>query len=130
MACYKGVDGIIKVGANAVGQMTSFTVDEETELLECTAMGDTARSRVASFQSWEVAAEFFWDPDDTGQTAITNGASVSLSLYFEGEAAGDTEWTGDAIVTNLSINPTFDGLITATATFISNGALTKGTVST
>lgn len=128
MACFVGKDGVLKIGAVTVGEVTNFSVDETAEIIDCTAMGDVYREKIASYKNWTASAEVHWDPDDTGQTAIAVGTEVVLNLYPEGDAVGDVEITGTAIVTGKSITATFDGLVSASLTFEGKGVLGTGAV--
>jgi predicted secreted protein len=128
MACYLGKTGVIKVGASAVGEVTNFSIEETAETVECTAMGDSYREYVVNFKNWTASVEVHWDPDDAGQTAFTVGDTISLLVYPEGEATGDVEYGGQAIVTGFNRTGTFDGLVEASITLQGTGALTTGAV--
>jgi hypothetical protein len=67
-------------------------------------------------------------PIRTGQGALTIGASVTLNVYPEGDASGDTYYTGTAIVTGVTRSSSFDGLVEASITVQGSGALTATTV--
>tara|TARA_R110000851_G_scaffold211412_2_gene363977 strand:+ start:2377 stop:2766 length:390 start_codon:yes stop_codon:yes gene_type:complete len=129
MACYIGKDGVIKVGSDTVGEVTNFSIEETAEVLDCTAMGDTYRDKVASYKNWTASAEVHWDPDDAGQTAVGVGSEITFNVYPEGETTGDVEFTGTAIVTAKTVSAAFDGLVSASLTLDGKGALTQGTVS-
>ena len=128
MACYVGKDGVLKIGAVAVGEITNFSVDETAEIIDCTAMGDVYRDKIASYKNWTAGAEVHWDPDDGGQTAVIVGTEVVLNLYPEGDVSGDVELSGTAIVTGKSITTAYDGLVSASFTFEGKGALTEAAV--
>lgn len=123
MACYIGKDGIIKVGAAAVGEITNFSFEETADTIECTAMGDTNRGYMAGFKDWSASIDFHWDPDDTGQTALAVGTSITIIFYPEGDQSGDVEYTGTAIVTSFSKTAAFDGLVEASIAVQGSGAL-------
>lgn len=130
MACYKGKDGVVKIAGVSVGQVMNFSLEETVDTVECTHMGDDARDYEATFTTWTASAEVRWDPDDAGQEDIVVGATVTLNLYPEGDTVGDTEWTGSAIVTNISETVDMEELISASFEFQGKGALTRGTVAT
>ena len=44
MAVQKGNSGVVKIGSTTVAQVTSFSVTEEADMLETTAIGDVARN--------------------------------------------------------------------------------------
>lgn len=129
MANHKGSEGTVKVGANAVAEIRSFSIEETGDTLEDTSMGDSARTYLASLTSWSGSVDVFWDETDTnGQGALDVGSSVTLNLYPEGDTAGDTYYTGTAIVTGKSISSAFDGMVEASVSVQGTGALTETTV--
>lgn len=129
MATHKGSEGTVKVGSNAVAEVRSFTIDESADTLEDTSMGDAARTYKPSLTSFSGSVDVFWDETDTtGQGALTIGAEVTLNLYPEGDTTGDTYLSGSAIVTGVSVNSSFDGLVESSISFQGTGALTTTTV--
>jgi len=129
MATHKGSEGTVKVGANAIAEVRSFSISETGDTIEDTTMGDAARTYKPSLTSWSGSVEVYWDETDTnGQVALTVGAEVTLNVYPEGSTTGDSYLTGSAIVTGRTINSSFDGMVEASITVQGNGALTTGTV--
>jgi len=130
MATHKGSEGTVKVGANAVAEVRSFSISSTADTIEDTTMGDAARTYKPSLTSWSGSVEVYWDETDTnGQVALTVGAEVTLNVYPEGSTTGDSYLTGSAIVTGRTINSSFDGMVEASITVQGNGALTADTVS-
>ena len=129
MATHTGSEGTVKVGSNAIAEIRSFSIEETADTLEDTTMGDTARTYKSSLTSFSGSVDVLWDEtDSSGQGALTIGASVTLNLYPEGDAASDTYLTGSAIVTGRSISSSYDGLVEMSITVQGNGALTTTTV--
>ena len=129
MASHIGRDGIVKVGANTVAEVKSFSIEESADTVETTKMTDTARSHAITLTSFSGSLDCFWDETDTtGQGALTIGASVTLALYPEGETAGDTYYSGTALVTGVSRSASFDGMVEASISVHGTGALTASTV--
>ena len=129
MATHTGSEGTVKVGANAIAEIRSFSIEESADTLEDTTMGDTARTYKSSLTNYTGTVDVLWDETDTtGQGALTIGASVTLNLYPEGDASGDTYYTGTAIVTGRTINSSFDGLVEMSISVQGSGALTQTTV--
>jgi len=129
MATHTGSEGTIKVGANAIAEIRSFSIEESADTLEDTTMGDTARTYKSSLTTYTGTVDVLWDETDTtGQGALTIGASVTLNLYPEGDTSGDTYYTGTAIVTGRTINSSFDGLVEMSISVQGSGALTQTTV--
>lgn len=129
MASHIGRDGIVKVGANTVAEVKSFSIEESADTVETTKMTDVARSHAITLTSFSGSLDCFWDETDTtGQGALTIGASVTLALYPEGEAVGDTYYSGTALVTGVSRTASFDGMVEASISVQGTGALTASTV--
>ena len=130
MATHTGSEGTVKVGANAIAEIRSFSIEESADTLEDTSMGDTARTYKSSLTNFTGTVDVFWDETDTtGQGGLTIGSSVTLNLYPEGDASGDIYYTGTAIVTGRSINSSFDGLVEMSISVQGSGALSQATVS-
>lgn len=129
MATHSGSEGTVKVGANAVAEIRSFSISETSDTVEDTTMGDSARTYKPSLKSWSGSIEVFWDETDTnGQGALTVGSDVTVGFYPEGATTGDTYMSGAAIVTGLTVNSSFDGMVEASVTVQGNGALTTTAV--
>lgn len=129
MATHKGSEGTVKVGANAVAEIRSYSITETADTLEDTVMGDAARTYLASLKSFSGSMEVFWDETDTnGQVALSPGSSVTINIYPEGSTSGDTYYTGSIIVTEKNITASFDGMVEASISFQGTGALSETTV--
>jgi len=129
MATHTGSEGTVKVGANTIAEIRSFSIDETGDTLEDTTMGDTARTYKSSLTSFSGSVDVFYDETDTtGQGALTVGAEITINAYPEGDTAGDTYKSGSAIVTGVSLTSSFDGMVESSITFQGNGSLTTTTV--
>lgn len=128
MATLTGNNGTVKVGANAIAEIRSFSVDETMDTIESTSMGDTYRTFEESLKSWNGSVDVFFDDTDTnGQGALTVGSSVTINILVEGAATGSHQLSGTALVTGRTVNSSFDGLVEASLTLQGDGALTEGT---
>ena len=129
MATHAGSEGTVKVGANAIAEIRSFSIEETADTIEDTTMGDGARTYKPSLTSFSGSVDVFWDEtDSTGQGALTIGSEVTLNLYPEGSVSSDTYLSGSAIVTSRSISSSFDGMVEMSISVQGNGALTTSTV--
>lgn len=129
MATHKGSEGVIKVGANSVAEIRSYSIEESADTLEDTSMGNSARTYKTSLTSFSGSLDVFWDETDTdGQGALSIGSEVTLNVYPEGDTSGDTYYTGTAIVTGVSRSASFDGLVEASISVQGSGALSESTV--
>ena len=127
MATHTGSEGTLKVGANTIGEIRSFSISESADTLEDTSMDDVARTYKSSLTTFTGSVDVFWDELDAGQVAMVVGASVTFSAYPEGATAGDKYYTGTAIVTGLTVNSSFDGMVEASITLQGTGALSLST---
>ncbi len=130
MATHKGLSGQIKIGANAIAEITAWTLSEQTEMLEDTAMGDTNKSFKTGLKSWNGSLTAWWDPSDsTGQELLNNGENATLILGPGGLVSTDVTYSGDAIISDVERSGEKEGsIVTVTLSFQGNGALTQGTV--
>ena len=129
MATHKGSEGVVKVGANTVAEVRTWTIAESADTLQDTTMGDTARTFKSSLTTFTGSLDVFWDEtDSTGQGALTIGAEVTFAVYPEGDASTDTYYTGTAIVTEVSRTASLDGLVEASISLQGTGALSESTV--
>jgi hypothetical protein len=104
-------------------EVTSDTVDAPI-------IGTQWRKNQATIKGWSGSFDAFWDEtDDEGQGALTAGATVTLNLYPEGNATGAKYWSGEVIITSISYQASFDGLVEASFSFTGTGALATQTVS-
>lgn len=127
MATHTGSEGTVKVGANAIAEIRSYSIEETADTTEDTSMGDSYRTHKTTLKSWSGTVDVFWDETDTtGQGGLTVGSEVTANFYPEGSTTGDVYMTGTAIVTGKTISASFDGMVESTITLQGTGALTTG----
>lgn len=130
MANHKGSEGVVKIGSDTIAEVKDWSFDETADTTEDTVMGDSARTRKSTLVSASGSINAFWDETDTaGQVAMSAGSEVALKLYPEGATTGDTFYSVAAIITSVSRSATFDGMVEASFSFESNGAVTAAVVS-
>lgn len=129
MANHKGSEGVVKVGSNSVAEVRDWSLTESADTVEDTTMGNAARTYKSSLTSASGSVTAYWDETDTsGQGAMTVGAEVTLNLYPEGDSAADTYASLSAIITEVGVSASFDGMVENTFSFVANGAVTWSTV--
>lgn len=127
MATHTGSEGTVKVGANAIAEIRSYSIEQTADTTEDTTMGDAWRTHKTTLKSWSGTVDVYWDETDTtGQGALVVGAEVTANFYPEGSTTGDVYLTGSAIVTGVTVSASFDGMIESTITLQGTGALTTG----
>lgn len=130
MATHTGSEGTVKVGANAIAEIRSYSIEQTADTVEDTTMGDSYRTHKTTLKAWSGTVDVFWDETDTnGQVALVVGAEVTANFYPEGATTGDTYLTGTAIVTGKTVSASFDGMVESTITLQGTGTLTTGTAS-
>jgi hypothetical protein len=129
MATHTGSEGTIKIGANTLGELRSFSLETTGATIETSNMGTTARTYKAGLTSWTGTASLFWDELDTAQNACTVGSEITIAVYPEGATAGDKYYTGTAIITGKSVSASFDGLVESEISFQGTGTLSFSTAS-
>ena len=129
MANHHGSEGLVRVGANTVAEVTGFSFTASAEYAEDTTLSDTAKTyNTTAITSWSGSITAFWDETDTsGQVALAPGANVALVLAPEGIDSGDTRYSGNALVTEITRNVQRGAITEITFNFIGNGTLTAAT---
>ena len=128
MATHTGSEGTIKIGSDTLGELRSYSLESTAETIEDTSMGDSSRSYKVGLTTFTGTASVFFDETDTAQGNLDAGASITLEVYPEGADAGDTYYSGTAIVTGRTINASFDGMVEMEISFQGSGGLTETTV--
>lgn len=128
MATFRGKHGVVKLGANAVAEIKSWSIEQTADTEEDTAQGDDWRTFLGGLKSWTASVEAHWDDTDTdGQEALLVGADLALTFYPEGDTTGDYEYAGNAIVIAVNAEVPFDNIVSRSFTVQGNGVLTIGT---
>lgn len=130
MGTFRGRDGVVEVGNDAVLKLQSWEYTETVGTTDTDSMGDSWMTRKADLNDASGSITFY--DDDTasgnGQTGITLGAEVTLKLYGQGNAAGRSYRTGPAIITEISHPVSKGETVTVSASWVANGAWSKATV--
>jgi predicted secreted protein len=128
---YNGQSGVVKYDVTgtptAVGEVRSWTIDQETATVENTVMGDSDRTYLPSLSQFSGSMDVYFRDDDSAANALFAGIgadAASIELYPSGETTG-IKLSGEIIVTGHSITSNFDGMVEASVSFQGTGALTK-----
>jgi hypothetical protein len=128
MSCYAGKDGALSVDGTNVAMLTSWTVTQNAEVLECAYMGASWKDHKAGLKSWEGSAEAnFTDTVGAGSNQAANeiGVGSVVTLYFYPDAADvDFGFTGSAVVTSIENGAALGEVQTVSLSFTGHGALT------
>lgn len=129
MANHHGTEGLVKIGANTVAEVTGFNFTLTAEYAEDTTLADTAKTyNTAAVTAWSGSVSAYWDETDTtGQVAFVTGSNVALKLYPEGATTGDVYYYGDALVTEITRTVARGAVVEISFNFVGNGVLTTAT---
>jgi len=124
MATETSANGVIKVGANAVAEVTGYTINYSADTVEDTVIGDTARTYKPTLKSYTASIEAMYDQTDTnGQLGLTVGTEVVFTIFPSGETSGDLKYSGVGIITGKTITGSTGEMITASFEVQGNGDL-------
>lgn len=130
MTTYKGNTGVVKIGSNAIAEITSFSVTEVEGTVEDTALGDAARTHVADeLPDWSGTVNCHHFPADTnGQALALVGESLSFEFAPIGTATGREKLSGTGIVTSRQVGDVANAAIVPLQLQVKGtGALTHST---
>ena len=129
MATHNSSQGLIKVGTDTLGELKSFSFSETAGTIETSNLTSTAKTYAVGQTSFSGSAEAYWDNDDAGQNALSNGATVELHFYPEGATTGDKFRTGTCLISEVSTSLSTEGMVEASFSFTGSGVLAEATVS-
>ena len=130
MATVSGNNGEVKIGTNLVAEVKSFDITETDNIIEDTAMGDTAKTFVSGLNEASGTVTCHFDrTDSSGQEAMTVGASVTMNLYPEGDTTGNREITFTALITSVGVSETINDIVERSFGFTVTGAVTHQSAS-
>jgi predicted secreted protein len=127
MATHTGSEGLIKVSTTTVGELRSYTLEQTSDTIEDSSMGDASRTYKVGLKGFSGSASLFFDEADAGQLLLVVGTEIAIKVFPEGATTGDKFYEGNAIVTAYNISASFDGLVEAELTFTGTGSLTLST---
>lgn len=129
MAVHHGKHGKVKIGNSVVAEVTQFSVAETIRVSDTTAMGSPAETHLTGVPAWTATIEGNYDPADAnGQAVLLIGASVTIGLYTDGDAAGKDYMTGTASITGVTRQASVTEKVTFSVNLQGNGALSHSTV--
>ena len=129
MATHTGDEGLVKIGANDVLEVRSFSFTLSAAAIEDTSKGDAAVTRVVGRADAAGNVSCWWDQDDTnGQVSMAVGTAVSLIFQVEGDTTGDFQYTIPAIITEVEhSSPEGNSIAEANFSFVASAAITRDT---
>ena len=127
---YAGTSGVAKfdVGGSAttIASVISFTLTNTGDVIETSAMGNTARTYVPGLTNATASMSLYFVDGDAAQAALQTApgsAAATIELYPSGETTGQ-KLSGEMIVTSFEVSAANDGAVTAEVSGQITGAVT------
>lgn len=133
MATLTGENGKVMFGTDSGGASTqvaevrSWTVEHTKDVIENTAMGDSARTYLSGLHQFTGTMECMYDTAQTSASVFDPANDATLSVEFFPAATG-VKYVGDVIVTSVSRTASFDDLVTVSVSFQGTGILHEETI--
>ena len=135
MPFYTGRTGKLRLGGSEVSKVRNWTLDTSVNMLDTTALGDTASTFTPGLSSATGSATLsYYNGDTTDVTnlleriaktgAITDSDQVSLTF----EVGTSQSFVADAFINSASISSSTDELTSVSFNFTVNGPLTSVTL--
>jgi len=128
-----GTDLLAYVGGVAVGQSKDFSISIDSDMIDATTKDSNKwKEFLAGDKGWTADVEALVDfAQSEGFSEcfsdVTNGTKITVK--FGTEVTGDARWTGDAYVSNLSLNAPMNDVVSYSFSLQGTGSLTEETVS-
>ena len=127
MAKYHGRKGLVYMStsgsgnAASVAQLSSWSLDMSTDVIDVTAFGDANKTYVIGLKDIKGQFSGFWnDATDDLFTAADSSDGVKMYLYPSSDAISKY-WYGPAWL-NASVDTGVDGAVKISANFMANGS--------
>jgi hypothetical protein len=120
-----GVNGNIKIGANAVANCQKWALSPKGGVAKTTPFQATGAWEVntPTIRSWTATIDGFTDPSDTnGQALLLNGVNTAFTLELDVD--GTHHWAGSAILMGMDPASDAQNMNTVKYAFTGTGALT------
>ena len=129
MATETSANGVVKIGAVSIAEVTGYSISYNSDTAEDTVIGDVARTYIPTLKSYTATIDAMYDQTDTtGQLALDVGTSISFDLYPSGETSGDLHYSGTGIITGRTITGSVGEMITASFEVQGSGDLSETAV--
>ena len=128
MATYKGQDGVfqaITTGGTlaSTNNLKSWSIEEATDSIETTVMGDTSKTFTTGIKSWTASCEVLYDLSNAVQADLVIGETVDIKI-FPNTSSQTESFAGTGIVTETSQSGALGDMVNSSITVQGTGALT------
>lgn len=140
-----GNNGVIKIDDAAgtetpIASLRSFSIEITSDTIETSTMTTEARTYVKGLSAFSGTAEIYYDGDEfptaagstnmeslnptlSGTQTVVGASPIGIEIFPDNTGSAGTKWTGNIIVTGVTINSSMDGMIEASISFQGSGPL-------
>ena len=128
MATYKGQDGVfqaITTGGTlaSTNNLKSWSIEEATDSIETTVMGNTSKTFTTGIKSWTASCEVLYDLSNAVQADLVIGETVDIKI-FPNTSSQTESYAGTGIVTATSQSGALGDMVNSSVTVQGTVALT------
>ena len=129
MAFISGKDSFFSVdGTDISSYVNQLSLSRDVNTLETTSFGSDQATYVVGIEGLSISGSATFDATADGVFAgLFDGSSVAFD-YRPDNTSGQPKYTGNAFVTNYSIDSSATDLVSISFSLIVTGAVTRGTV--
>ena len=129
MAFKSGKDSSFSVdGTDISSYVDSVSLSRDVNTLETTSFGSDQATFVVGIEGLQISGGGSWDATNDGTMAgLFDGSQVAFE-YAPDNTAGQPKYSGNAFVTNYTIDSSATDLVSISFSLIVTGAVTRGTV--
>lgn len=133
MSVKKGRALTLTWGGSKVGNITSISLSIDGEIINISDFDSGEwNDKLAGRKDWTMELELYHNPEDDAvqetleSDMFTQGRSDTANFGPESPVSGDVNYTGTAIMSNLSVDASgSDEAVTSSVSLEGNGALTR-----
>ena len=112
---------------NISDTLTDVSFPQTIDTAETTAFGSTNKSYIVGLKDTTISVSGIWDATVDGYISGTEPASRSFIYGPAGSTSGNVKYTGEAIMTNYSVNNPVGDVVTFSMDLQVTGAVTRTT---
>ena len=129
MAFKSGKDSFFSVdGTDISSYVNQLSLSRDVNTLETTSFGSDQASFVVGIEGLSISGSASFDATADGVMAGLFDGSVVAFEYRPNNASSQPKYTGNALVTNYTIDSSATDLVSISFSLIVSGAVTRGTV--
>lgn len=132
MAALMGKDGSLKIGANTIGYLDSWTLNPDIGTAEVSAYGDKDRQYTYTIKGWSGSGSGTLDMADAQQLTLADQFDSAhtlavAALRFYTSTGAFPYWGGNAYMTGMTVNSSVGDKVSVSFNFTGTGDLSYTT---